>query len=187
MNLKDRNDYIRKFFTGYCLKKLDNVKYLGTATLRKTAEKFFEDNCMGELDRKGADYSHGGQVDAGRNFKRVAEKLDISLYIVWSIYFWKHIDSIFGWLNGNGLKAEGIDSRITDAINYLLILMSLLEDEGKVTDLITNIVVEIVTDLLLLSTMTGNYAPEEIRLEIPIVGRCIEGQTTNLLGMVKYI
>jgi hypothetical protein len=102
MNLKDRNEFVRKMF---------------------------DEKCMKILEAKGHDYSHGGEIDANRNIKTVAKLLDVSPKLVWAIYFWKHLDAILGWVKGTELRSESLDDRMTDAINYLFILASLVEDE----------------------------------------------------------
>jgi hypothetical protein len=87
------------------------------------------------MRRKGAAYS--GQEDVFANFKRNAEKLGLSKYQVWLIYFVKHIDAIT-----NSIKAqphqpveqtEGMFGRIQDSTNYLDLLAGMLEEDGILT------------------------------------------------------
>ena len=55
------------------------------------AEALFED-CLQLLRDKGEAYS--GKKDALANFKINAERMGLSKYQIWAVYFNKHIDSI---------------------------------------------------------------------------------------------
>ena len=94
-------------------------------------------NCANILLSKGKAYS--GEDDVLSNFKLNAERLDLSKYQVWAIYFNKHIDSI-----NNAIKVspaspvdetEGLAGRITDVINYAVILQALLTEDYDCSDL----------------------------------------------------
>ena len=89
----------------------------------KNASKF--------LLSKGKAYS--GDGDALSNFKRNAERLGLSKYQVWLIYFMKHIDSICNAIKDNpeapSDQTEGLHGRIVDAENYLDILECLLTED----------------------------------------------------------
>lgn len=102
--------------------KLEDRQYL--------AEELFQD-CLAILESKGKAYS--GNEDALANFKVNGERLGLSKYQIWSIYFNKHIDSINNAIKYNPKypvdKSEGMDGRIIDAINYLIILKALLEED----------------------------------------------------------
>lgn len=124
MNLKERNEFIRKFFKEKCIPVMENAGVSREGIRMRWS--FFDGYCMGELNRKGHDYAHGGKGDANRNFKVAGDALGLSPYYVWAVFFFKHMDSILGWFQGAGLLAEGIESRITDTVNYLMILMSML-------------------------------------------------------------
>lgn len=85
-------------------------------------------------DEKGKAYS--GDTDANSNFKRNADRLGLTKYQIWGVYFNKHIDSI-----NNAIKAdpetpndetEGLFGRIVDARNYLGILCSMLVEDGLI-------------------------------------------------------
>lgn len=80
---------------------------------------------------KGKAYS--GSEDSLDNFKRNAKNLGLTKYQVLSVYMNKHIDSI-----NNAIKehpdfpedaTEGMRGRIIDAINYLTILWSLIQED----------------------------------------------------------
>ena len=94
------------------------------------AEGIFN-NCLNVLECKGKAYS--GTEDVLSNFKINAERLGLTKYQVWQVYFNKHIDSI-----NNAIKVspaspmeetEGMEGRITDVINYAVILQALLTED----------------------------------------------------------
>jgi hypothetical protein len=85
-------------------------------------------NCYTLLNQKGHDYTNGEQ-DALYNFKLVATRTGLTPLQVWSVYFTKHIDAIYTYLKKGELKSEPIDSRIQDAINYLLLLNGLIKEK----------------------------------------------------------
>ena len=89
--------------------------------------------CEEVLLKKGKDYS--GVEDALANFKENAERLGLTKYQVWAIYFNKHVDSILNSIKANPespqVESEPLEERITDVINYAVILEALLrEDES---------------------------------------------------------
>lgn len=94
------------------------------------AEDLFS-KCLKILESKGQAYS--GNEDALANFKINGERLNLSKYQIWSVYFNKHIDSINNAIKYNPNKpedkSEGLQGRIIDAINYLIILQALLEED----------------------------------------------------------
>ena len=81
---------------------------------------------------KGNAYA-GGQ-DSLANFKRNAERLGLSKYQIWGVYFNKHIDAINNAIKDNPEhpidKTEGLEGRIIDAKNYLDILYCLLHEDN---------------------------------------------------------
>lgn len=82
------------------------------------------------MKNKGAAYS--GNQDVNSNFKKLASELGLSKYQVWAVYFMKHIHSIINAIEDNPYcpveRTEGLHGRIKDAIAYLAILYSLVED-----------------------------------------------------------
>ena len=83
------------------------------------------------LNTKGEDYS--GNADINSNFHIAAERIgnaSIDKYVIWQVYFTKHMMAIETWLRDRGVKSEPIHMRMVDAINYLLILWSMGTDDG---------------------------------------------------------
>jgi len=85
------------------------------------------------LDKKGRAYS--GDTDAFENFKRNGERLGLSKYQVWLVYFMKHIDSITNAVknapNAPVDQTEGLSGRVDDAINYLNLFAGMLKEDNQ--------------------------------------------------------
>lgn len=88
------------------------------------------------LKGKGTEYRTNNDVTS--NFKTNAEELGLTKYQVWSVYFTKHIKSIIGSIKSspsnpvNAVKStETLDSRIVDAIAYLLLLNAMIESDKQ--------------------------------------------------------
>ena len=108
---------------------------------QKIAEDLFK-KCKEILLKKGKDYS--SQEDCLSNFKRNAERLGLTKYQVWLVYFMKHIDSICNSIKYSPeypqVESEPLEGRIIDVINYAVILASLLkEDKNKKENIINHI------------------------------------------------
>jgi len=87
-------------------------------------------------ESKGKAYA--GEGDSLANFKRNAERLGLSKYQVFGVYFNKHIDSINNAISQNPDKpvdkTEGLHGRIVDAVTYLCILDALLIEDNNNED-----------------------------------------------------
>ena len=98
---------------------------------RTTILKKYLEDVIDVLDKKGKAYSGTDNVNA--NIESTAKSLKITKYQVWSVFFKKHIDCIFNSIADNPNhpvdNTESLDGRITDAINYLLILKTMLVDD----------------------------------------------------------
>lgn len=83
---------------------------------------------------KGKSYAGTG-LDSLANFKRNAERLGLTPYQIWAVYFNKHIDSINSAIQGNPQEpvdfSESLRGRILDVINYATILECLLQEQSK--------------------------------------------------------
>lgn len=77
---------------------------------------------------KGEEYAEGKtDINQLQNFDRQASELQISPEKVLLVLLGKHMVSIQGWANGRNMS-EHIDSRIDDAILYLLLLKGMAQD-----------------------------------------------------------
>lgn len=82
--------------------------------------------------------SYAGNGDTLANFKRNAERLGLTKYQIWGVYFNKHIDSINNAISDNPNEprdnSEGLQGRIADARNYLAILLCLLIEDNFIEE-----------------------------------------------------
>jgi len=85
--------------------------------------------CQHIRNTKGIDYAWGTK-DANYNFKRVAQELKLTPEQVCMVYLKKHMDTIYLAIRGEKLKGEALEEKIKDIINYLLILYTLLQENG---------------------------------------------------------
>jgi hypothetical protein len=88
--------------------------------------------CFKLLQTKGHDYT-GGDDDALANFKYVGTRTGLDPKQVWAVYFNKHVEAIFTYIKRGELKSETVESRIQDAINYLLLLNGLIQEKNNNT------------------------------------------------------
>lgn len=94
----------------------------------------FMNNCLGLLANKGSEYSRG-EADVNSNFKRVAEAIGSDPISVAYVYFLKHIDSITNYVKTRETPSgEPIEGRLHDAVNYLAIIGSLIEESNDLRD-----------------------------------------------------
>lgn len=92
-----------------------------------------EESLIPILAAKGREYS--GENDTNRNFKVLAERLggSIDKYVVWNVYFQKHLFSLDSWMQRREALTEPIEGRIYDLINYLFIFLTLLVEDREKT------------------------------------------------------
>lgn len=91
-------------------------------------ERFLDRHCRSVMASKGTEYSQG-QEDCNSNFKRQAEELGLSPLQVLKVYLNKHLDAISYAIKTNNFDgSEPIEGRIGDAVNYLLIAASLIDE-----------------------------------------------------------
>jgi hypothetical protein len=79
-------------------------------------------------DTKGREYA--SDCDATANFKARATEMGIDPLQVWGIFFGKHIDAIYAYIRNGRTLSEPIESRIDDAILYLILLKALRSEIG---------------------------------------------------------
>lgn len=97
---------------------------------QQLAQDIFNE-CLEVLLKKGKDYS--GEDDCLSNFKESAQRLGLTKYQVWGIYFDKHLRSLLNSVKYNPqhpqVESEPIRSRVVDIINYAIIFYALNEED----------------------------------------------------------
>ena len=80
------------------------------------------------MKSKGPEYTQQDK-DVLANFKNTAERLNISPEKVWGAYFDKQVSSVYSHINNVNLeKAESIESRFADIINYCHLGLALFKE-----------------------------------------------------------
>jgi len=89
------------------------------------------DKCQEIMEAKQPEYTQKN-IDILNNFKSTAESIGIEPMEVWAVFFNKHIQAILTHAGDPYMpQAEPIESRYADAINYLLLGFSLIQDRPK--------------------------------------------------------
>jgi len=79
---------------------------------------------------KGKNYS--GDDDCLANFKKTGQRLNLDPMVVLLVFLEKHMDAIYSYVNGTYTDdGELIEYRVCDAINYLLLLLGLLNEKRQ--------------------------------------------------------
>ena len=83
------------------------------------------------MKSKGPEYTQENR-DILANFKNTAERLNTVPLKVWGAFFDKQISSVYAHLNNANLKkAETIESRFADIINYCHLGLALFKERQK--------------------------------------------------------
>ena len=83
------------------------------------------------MKSKGPEYTQQDK-DVLANFKNTAERLNTTPLKVWGAFFDKQLSSIFAHLNDVNLKkAESIESRFADIINYCHLGLALFKERSR--------------------------------------------------------
>ena len=83
------------------------------------------------MKSKGPEYTQQDK-DVLANFKNTAERLNTTPLKVWGAFYDKQLSSIFAHLNDANLKkAESIESRFADIINYCHLGLALFKERSK--------------------------------------------------------
>jgi hypothetical protein len=97
----------------------------------KSIRKQIFTNCENLTEKKGHDYTKGN-VDVLINFKEGGEDLGMTSYQTLGVLMKKHIDAIYNFIKTDGKhQSEPIESRIEDAINYLIFLYALKKESEQ--------------------------------------------------------
>ena len=87
--------------------------------------------CKDIMKSKGPEYTQEDK-DILANFKNTASRLNTTPLKVWGAYFDKQLSSIYAHLNNANLKkAEAIESRFADIINYCHLGLALFKERQK--------------------------------------------------------
>jgi hypothetical protein len=83
------------------------------------------------MNKKGPEYTQQ-DIDILANFKNTSDRLNTSSLKIWGAYFDKQITSVYAHLNNANLKkAESIESRFADIINYCHLGLALFKERKK--------------------------------------------------------
>ena len=83
------------------------------------------------MNKKGPEYTQQ-DLDILANFKNTGDRLNTSPLKIWGAFFDKQITSIYAHLNNANLKkAESIESRFADIINYCHLGLALFKERNK--------------------------------------------------------
>ena len=83
------------------------------------------------MKSKGPEYTQEDK-DVLANFKNTAERLNTTELKVWGTFFDKQISNVYAHLNNANLKkAETIESRFADIINYCHLGLALFKERSK--------------------------------------------------------
>lgn len=86
--------------------------------------------CQHLLEGKGAEYADNVDIDRLNHFKLAAALMEVDPKIALMGMFSKHIVSISKMcMNGMAYSQATWDEKITDSINYLLILSAMVKEE----------------------------------------------------------
>lgn len=97
------------------------------------ARKFVE--CMDLIKKKNADYSQGEQKgDRIAAFRRIARDVNITMEQAWAVFCQKHWGAVMRYVKEGSVESEPIEGRITDVINYMVLLSAIIEDRKEKKD-----------------------------------------------------
>lgn len=91
------------------------------------------EECYAVMRSKEVDYA--SKEDVLANFKRNAERIGLTKYHIWATYANKHWDAICNAIQyhphnpATETKTEPLRGRVVDAINYLTILVNLMDED----------------------------------------------------------
>ena len=93
--------------------------------------RYILDKAQDIMDAKQPEYTNKS-IDVLNNFKQTAKSLNTTPFIVWGIFFNKHIQAILSHAGDQNMhQAEPIDSRYADALNYLFLGFAMLVEDSK--------------------------------------------------------
>lgn len=94
------------------------------------ARKFAD--AMELIRAKNADYSQGEQKgDRIAAFRRIARDINITMEQAWAVFCQKHWGAVMKYIKQGTVESEPIEGRITDIINYMILLSAIIADGKK--------------------------------------------------------
>lgn len=87
--------------------------------------------CKNLLVAKNHDYAANPDIDAFGNFRDQARRVGLSKEQVWLVHFDKHVIALENWVRKGELRAEAVDVRLRDIINYCLIQLAMLKEGNE--------------------------------------------------------
>ena len=98
---------------------------------KELRDKFWKET-LALSDAKRIEYTEGNHKENVLwNFENIAESIDLKPMQVLSIYLHKHISSLMNYLKSGKVYSEPIEGRISDIINYLLLMVAMLHKYKK--------------------------------------------------------
>jgi hypothetical protein len=85
------------------------------------------DECAALLVSKGNDYSP--TKDRLGSFRRASERLGLTMEQILWVYLDKHLQAISSFVARGRVESEPIEGRISDVINYMVLLRAIIEDK----------------------------------------------------------
>jgi len=92
--------------------------------------QFVDKYCFPTLERKGKDYD--GEKRGDHFEWAVIPERGVDRYVVLWVHLSKQLFALFTWMRTRELASEPLESRIKDIINYCLILVSMLVEDGVI-------------------------------------------------------
>lgn len=94
------------------------------------ARKFLE--CINLIKVKNADYSQGEQKgNRVAAFYRIAKDIGITPEQAWAVFCQKHWGAVMKYIKEGQVESEPIEGRLTDIINYMVLLAAIIEREKE--------------------------------------------------------
>lgn len=106
-----------------------------------TDSHFFEvmRECWDLYLSKGMDYTQGEWAeDRLSSFRKAAKDAGVSLLQAWSVLFSKHLHAIQRYTKDEVVESELIESRIFDAINYMILLLLMVKEKRDLKSTMTD-------------------------------------------------
>lgn len=98
-------------------------------------DEFFASKFMDAIDLikvKNADYSQGEQKgDRIAAFRRIARDINITMEQAWAVFCQKHWGAVMKYVKDGIVESEAIEGRVTDIINYMVLLQAIIADKKK--------------------------------------------------------